>query len=191
VLELDADSTPDTANLTGPAEGPRAPFIRGERLLGQPVVFNDVVYFTTFVPSGDEVDCCSPGHGRILGVHYLGDLNPDEITNVDDVFRDPTNDEASAEVFQMDEGEIAFGVSVVRRPSCMRIIDDDIPDFAMASRAEYSLVVHNNSDPADDGAGAGPEGDDPEDPQTGFEELDLAAPPLQCYPDSWLSIMGL
>ena len=190
VLELDSGSTPETANLVGEIGSPRARFITGERMLGQPVVFNDIAYFTTFVPSGDEVDCCSPGHGRILGIHFVGDLDPENITFTDDVFRDPNNDDASIEVHEMDEGEIAFGVSVVRRPSCMEVSEDEIPDFAMASRAEYALVVHNNSDP-DDGAGAGPEGDDAEAPETGFEELALAAPPLQCYPDSWLSILGL
>jgi type IV pilus assembly protein PilY1 len=188
VLELDADSTPDRANLRGPADGPMAPFITGERLLGTPVIFNEVAYFSTFVPSSSTIDCCTPGHGRILGVHYVGSSDPLNATDTTDVFINPQNAAQSIEIDEMEEGEIAFGVSIVRRPSCMQVAADDIPDFAQSSRAEYRLVVHNNTDPDD--LGPPPPGS-PERPQTGFLELSLQTPPLQCYPDTWLSILGL
>lgn len=186
LVELDPDSTPDDANLNGPVDiGPRAPFVVGERMLGAPVIFDSVAYLTTFVPSSDLVDCCSPGHGRILGIHYIGDTNPDTLSDTDDVFRSRENREASVEIHEMGDNEFAFGVSVVRRPSCMEIRGDEIPDFAMARPAEYQLVVHNNADPdahGPDAAGA------PEEPETGYEQIGLAAPPLQAYPESWLSI---
>jgi type IV pilus assembly protein PilY1 len=186
LIEFTNDETPRDSNLDG--GGPNAPFVQGERLLGAPVVFDNIVYFTTFVPSGDDIDCCAPGHGRILGVHYIGDTTADNLSDTSDVVRDLANDELSIEVAELGDNEVAFGVSVTRRPSCSDITEEGFPDFASARPAEYQLTVHNNSRTNDPGGAAPVDG--VAEPLTGFEELNLATPPIQCSPDSWISLMG-
>jgi type IV pilus assembly protein PilY1 len=186
VAALDTGETPGSANLTGTDDD--RPFQPGERLMGSPVIFNEVAYFATFYPSTDETDCCQPGSGRVLGVHYIGDQY---IANKRDnvlLSRDDTS--LSLEVLNLDvsdeESEIAFGVSIVRQPSCMEIDAssyDYAPRLETASQAEYRLVVHDNSTPPDTGPDS--------DLQTGHSEVELPPPPRQCRPDTWVSIFGV
>jgi hypothetical protein len=42
----------------------------GERVTGQPVVFNGTAYFTTYTPSTDLPVCGIPGHSRVYGIHF-------------------------------------------------------------------------------------------------------------------------
>lgn len=161
----------------------------GERLLGWPVVFDEVAYFSTFVPSTDPDDCCSPGRGRIWGVHFTGD----DPNATNDVYRPPTTAEPtpSTEIALLPENSIAFGVSLVRQPSCFEFAEDAVADWDGVDRdrlgpstePRYSLVVHTNATPTAAAAG--------ETPETGFESFDLEAPQVTCQPDTWSSIFWL
>jgi hypothetical protein len=63
----DTSSTPDGAippNCTGKVNWVEDAFEAGEKVLARPVVFNYVVYFTTYVPSPD----CQAGRGYLWGL---------------------------------------------------------------------------------------------------------------------------
>ena len=96
----------------------------GEKLMGQPVIFNKAVYFATFVPYTNASDLCQFGAGRIWGVHYMS--------------KDPDKDGDEADFAMLDETEppdeeppfvrykqyfntIISGLTVVQRPSCLGI----------------------------------------------------------------------
>lgn len=187
-LNMDPSSVYSTANLDGVSGGTNSPFVVGERLMGSPVIFNETTYFTTFVPGADPDNCCMPGHGRILGIHYLGD-ETDDPTDTTDVLRSLEDRDLSIEVGTMDDNELSYGLAIVRRPSCVELTQEDtgewVPRLETAGEAEYDIVAHNNSAP-EDAIDA-----DTDVPETGFLELELPAPPLQCRPDSWVSIFGI
>lgn len=162
-------------------------FVTGERMMGSPVIFDNIAYFTTYVPANDPDDCCVAGYGRVLGVHMIGRrTTTGDVTDVIPSLDDSVPD---IELSLMGENEIAYGASIVRQPSCTTIeqdpsTDEWTPDLRGASRAAYKLVVHNNTQ-------IPPEIMTGEAPQTGFAEVELATPPVRCFPDSWASIFGL
>lgn len=104
----------------------------GEKLVGRPVVFNEVAYFTTFLPVSDPSvgDACNSGGSRIWGVDYEdreGENGVIETTYETDDFGKMGN-EAGAAMFIEDpyRGALLSGVKVVARPRCSPGLDYDV-----------------------------------------------------------------
>lgn len=55
------------------------PLAEGERQTGNPLIFDDVVYFPTFTHTEDS--SCGPGEGRIWAVDFVGDDDDEEVTD--------------------------------------------------------------------------------------------------------------
>lgn len=118
IPQLTARQIPDgTYPTSGTAGDPRLFWNVGEKMIGRPVVFDGVAYFTTFVPlndSGDD-DWCGDISSRIWAVSYnlpYTDARKGEFGK----FWDATN---SAWVpFKDFPGEVLSGVQVVKEPSC-------------------------------------------------------------------------
>jgi len=90
----------------------------GMRLMGQPIIYGGVTYFTTYIPQAD--DACSMGAGRIYGLDYVltdgaGDVPrprlPDE--------SDPYTYEPYQEIGSDATPAVPYGVQVASRPSCI------------------------------------------------------------------------
>jgi hypothetical protein len=96
----------------------------GEKLVGKPVVFDQVAYFTTFVPIyPPNGDACESGGSRIWGVQFdkrNGENGVWETSAADNHFgMFPYDDSAkSYKLFTWAPGDLLSGVSVVRRPQC-------------------------------------------------------------------------
>jgi len=101
-------------------------FNLGEKLLGRISVFDQVAYFTTFIPAlADELgsmDACLSGGSRIWGVNF--GPNP----SAAEPWSQASFGKLGGKVFEEYEGELLSGVKVVRRPSC-------------TGQAEFQLVA--------------------------------------------------
>jgi hypothetical protein len=93
-------------------------FARGEKLTGEPEIFNKKAFFTTFVENLD--DSCDGGSGRLYGVHFTerDDAAPDTDNAVAalDADGDPTT--LDMEKFISTGDSIPYGVQVIERPGC-------------------------------------------------------------------------
>jgi hypothetical protein len=104
----------------------------GEKLVGRPVVFNEVAYFTTFLPVSDPSvsDACNSGGSRIWGVDYeerKGENNVIEATyNTDDFGKLGVGANAAMFVETPYHGALLSGVKVVARPRCTTGLDYDV-----------------------------------------------------------------
>lgn len=102
----------------------------GEKLIGKPVVFDEVAYFTTFVPIEDPTleDACDTGTSRIWAVNYnakVGENSDDFDFNVKTDFTNPLNssfgyfvEDDKKRLYKNYPGDVLSGVQVVREPQC-------------------------------------------------------------------------
>jgi hypothetical protein len=104
----------------------------GEKLVGRPVVFNEVAYFTTFLPVSDPTvsDACNSGGSRIWGVDYedrQGENNVIETTYAGDDFGKMGDGTSMAMFVETPyHGALLSGVKVVARPRCTAGLDYDV-----------------------------------------------------------------
>lgn len=159
-------------------------FEPGEKLLGQPIVFDDVAYFSTFIPFTDADDYCVFGEGRIWGVDYMS--------------KDPNNDGDEADFAQLDEdglettaddkvlyldydNTLISGLTIVQRPSCMEVDTSMGVDFGMGQRETYELVAQVS----------GPGGTTQGHPsrQTTTINIRIPSPSFRNFADSWGSLI--
>lgn len=118
--ELDLETTPDLGAALYPAGTPFNTFrAAGQRVTGPINIFDSVVYFSTFVPSGEA---CEVGVSRVWGVHYTDDDEgrPVAAWNPDNLGGD--------EFFEQDDEAIIFGVAIGQQPSCRNTTEDTIND---------------------------------------------------------------
>jgi len=105
--------------------------LRGEKLMGAPVVFSNVAYFVTFAP--DVANACNPGVGWVWGVDYFRNDNDCMVPvgKLDlDNSAETTDDIVKKVRIGGDAGSsIPFGLTVARRPFCFDGLnaDDAIP----------------------------------------------------------------
>ncbi|MEZ4409468.1 MAG: PilC/PilY family type IV pilus protein [Polyangiales bacterium] len=120
--------TPNWEIRPGPQTTDRD-FFAGERLTGQLTLFNNVLYFGTFVPQSNTADPCQIGFARLWGVDMQADdpagsyypkprldLDGNTSTTADivRVTRDLNNNGT-----EMDDGnDLLFGVAVARNATC-------------------------------------------------------------------------
>ncbi|MCP4197497.1 MAG: hypothetical protein GY762_10155 [Proteobacteria bacterium] len=99
----------------------------GEKLIGRPTVFDEVAYFTTFVPMedaySDKQDACEAGSSRIWAL----DFNADGAAHGTNTGEDPGNspfgkfiaeEDGDTTMFVDYPGYLLSGTQVVRRPDC-------------------------------------------------------------------------
>ncbi len=100
----------------------------GEKLIGRPVVFDKVAYFTTFVPIedgyADKQDACEAGSSRIWALDYnIKETNiesdaSDYMTTNFGKFEPDTSVSPYTTMFVDYPGQLLSGTQVVRRPDC-------------------------------------------------------------------------
>ncbi|MGM0577017.1 MAG: PilC/PilY family type IV pilus protein [Myxococcota bacterium] len=123
-------------------------FAANEQLTGEPLVFDRIAYFTTYMV--DAADACAPGSGRLYGVHFSesgsGAGGEDNTLAALDADGDPTTQDTVHFVTLSDA--VPFGVQIVERPAC---IPESAGSGAPASpgssgagvqRGEMQLVVN-------------------------------------------------
>lgn len=90
-----------------------------ERMMGPPVIFSSVAYFTTFTPDLDVP--CSPGIGKLYGTAFD---RHDETANCATLLprlpdpNDPTGYVLSERIGTATTGAIPYGLTIVTRPAC-------------------------------------------------------------------------
>jgi hypothetical protein len=130
-------------------------FNLGEKLLGRIAVFNQVAYFTTFIPAlvdgGGAMDACQSGGSRIWGVSF--GKNP----SATEAWSEASFGKLGGKVFQEFENALLSGVKVVRRPSC-------------SGQAEFQLVSQRANPAATSTGGSG---DDSGPPQITSESVTI------------------
>lgn len=113
------DSNDTTAASVGPVKVPQAFWNVGEKLIGRPVIFDDVAYFTTYVPLADRhdiEDACDEGASRVWALDY-DTYNADaEIDSQAFIGKFKTGDNYVP--FYNYYHELFSGVQVVKRPQC-------------------------------------------------------------------------
>jgi hypothetical protein len=155
-------------------------FEPGEKLIGQPIVFDENAYFSTFMPYTDEDDYCVVGEGRIYGVHYkTKDPNQD---GVEDDFgqldEDGLETTADDKVMYLDyDNTLISGLTIIQRPSCMEIDTSAGVDFGYGKRDVFELVAQTS------GPGGTTEGHPSR--QTSTINLRIPAPEFRNFADSW------
>jgi len=116
----------------------------GEKLLGQPVVFNKIAYFTTFIPYTDPADLCKFGAGRIWGVHYMS-KDPNEDGDTSDfamLDADAVPDGAGdLRLYLQYFNTIISGLTLVQRPSCLGIDPMTGLPLNKGSQETYEIVA--------------------------------------------------
>jgi Tfp pilus tip-associated adhesin PilY1 len=130
-------------------ELPELPDLECERMMGQPVIFSSVAYFTTFTPNPET--SCSAGIGRLYGAAF--DSHRDNCSQMVPKLnssQDPTKMVVTELIGTTTSGSIPYGLSVVTRPACSSgeaISGSTNPSggsgapFALAALAVPQLVV--------------------------------------------------
>jgi hypothetical protein len=168
----------DLTSLATAAEGAMRP---GEKLTGVPIVFDDVAYFSTFVPLANPSDACTMGEGRIWGVTY----NYKDTSEGDDVsaWRALDNDGAlggTTSLFRAYPSTYIAGLTILQRPSCFDATagTPPSPGLGSASRETFELVaqVSQTQDAL------------PSFRQVPTATIQIPTPPITNFADSWGSV---
>ncbi|MGM0557981.1 MAG: hypothetical protein ACQEVA_16465 [Myxococcota bacterium] len=132
------------------SDGSNGPVLR-EKLTGQPVVFNNAVYFTTYAVPGEDV--CLAGRSRIWGLKFEGEVDTagDLTGNIEGVW-DPTDGEfdstgvtfgpgSPAEWFSPEQELLIRGLAVTLGPSCSTNVDGSSGGFNESSDRKPTLIA--------------------------------------------------
>lgn len=169
------------------------PFTGGERVSGPMSLFNSVLYFSSFMPTGAGA-LCSSGNSKIWGVDYILSKDKDEkganIPSTGPLARleeeDGSIPENGIEVVGEDnQATIVFGIGIRQKPSCFEegeIFED--PWFGSQMTRQnvtgggFELVVQT-----------GTGGDHQNAAVTKTYSRDLPTPPTMTRIDSWAAII--
>jgi len=123
----------------------------GEIFTGEPIVFDQVAYFTTV--AAPESGLCAIGAGRIWGVHYTGyEASPviDDVEPMLDVNDDPLIETLA--LYQEYEGAELYGLQIVQRAACT----DSVFNYApWLGDTEDGASIPGGGVPSPDGSGEG------------------------------------
>jgi type IV pilus assembly protein PilY1 len=154
----------------------------GEKLTGQPIIFNKITYFTTFVPYTNAANLCEYGAGRIWGVHYMkedpnddGDTSDFGMLDTDGV---PDGD-GTLEEYMEYTNTIISGLTVVQRPSCLGIDPDSGLPLSSGAQEVYQIVAQASGS---GGVKAGPQ-------QTPTITIQIPSPVYRNLAESWGSLL--
>jgi type IV pilus assembly protein PilY1 len=152
--------------------------VNGEKLTGVPIVFNNVAYFSTFVPIADRsLDCCEVGVGRIWGLVYDND-DPDGDGDTSDwagLDQDGLLETEEADLFREWDNTYIAGLNILQRPSCIDTGIPPAPGLGGGSRESFQIVAQVG--------GAG--GSHVANQQVPTITIDIPTPPILNYADSW------
>ncbi|NOZ02351.1 MAG: hypothetical protein GXP54_10740 [Deltaproteobacteria bacterium] len=93
--------------------------LKGEKLMGSPVVYSNVTYFVTFAP--DVANACNPGVGWVWGIDYFrhGDDCMEPVPMLDHDGNVMTHDMVKkVRIGGLTGASIPYGLTVARRPAC-------------------------------------------------------------------------
>lgn len=94
--------------------------LKGEKMMGSPVLFSNVAYFVTFAP--DVANACNPGVGWIWGLDYYGTdgdcMTPYPMLDQDGSALTQNDRVAKVRIGGIGGKAIPYGLTVARRPSC-------------------------------------------------------------------------
>jgi len=94
--------------------------LKGEKLMGSPVLFSNVAYFVTFAP--DVANACSPGVGWIWGLDYYRTdedcMMPYPMLDLDGSALTQNDKVPKVRIGGISGKAIPFGLTVASRPSC-------------------------------------------------------------------------
>jgi len=154
----------------------------GEKLMGQPIIFNKVAYFTTFVPYTNAANLCEYGAGRIWGVHYMkedpnddGDKSDFGMLDTDGV----PDGQGTLEKYLQYTNTIISGLTVVQRPSCLGIDPDSGLPLSSGAAEVYQIVAQASGS---GGVQAGPQ-------QTPTITIQIPSPLYKNVAESWGALL--
>ena len=117
----------------------------GDKLTGDPVIFDSVVYWPTFQPAGDV---CDFGRGRLWAGSFVNPYNPANVYQGPDPMVDLRLDEdPDADVVaSLGNNSVIYGVEIALRPSCVNIdTDGGAYDYSGSASQEPQLIVQTGS----------------------------------------------
>ena len=93
------------------------PLNNGSRVTGNLVLFNGIVYFSTYSPLVNNSNACSIGYGSIWGVDYLASSNGGPVAR----YAVDPNDLSQGYVanVKQPDGTLIFGISLNQIPTCI------------------------------------------------------------------------
>jgi type IV pilus assembly protein PilY1 len=159
----------------------------GEKLTGTPIVFNNVAYFTTFLPITDSMDYCKMGEGRIWGVVYNDDDPDNDGDHSDWGALVDENPPAGAPTegctgtnpctYVGYSNSYIAGLNVLQRPACSDASVPPIPGLGGATRETFEIV-------AQVGGGSSVGSRHPSQ-QVPTITIQIPTPAIANYADSW------
>jgi len=196
-IGYNANGTIDNDNITATVNW-KLTLDRGEKLTGEPIIFDRVAYFPTFMP--DKSDVCSFGRGRIYAVDYVGDdpASEDDVISqftADDVANNAsavvTLDASAQRYVELEPNSVIFGLEIASRPSCTPDTPDNLDsDSAAASRVDpanstndLELIVQTGRSQST----TAPPGNASKINQVSFK---LDRPPTAAFATSWAQVLN-
>ncbi len=171
----------DLDSIVDPEEQALGP---GEKLTGVPIVFDQVAYFSTFVPFASAASACEMGAGRIWGVlfDYQDENETDDVAAWAELEAvDPaTGTTLPKQLFQSYAGTYIAGLTVVQRPSCFDASSTSPPSPGLGSVSRESFEVVAQVSKAVDAL--------PPGRQVNTVTIEIPTPPMTNFTDSWGSV---
>ncbi|MDJ0762311.1 MAG: PilC/PilY family type IV pilus protein [Myxococcota bacterium] len=153
-IETEMEKTHITSSgWSGTSPDPVYMFNVGEKMIGRPVIFDGVAYFTTFVPIENPIDVqdtCAAGTSRLWALEYDAAVCKDvgECDYIPEDFEDPENtpigqfvENGQNRLFRNYRGELLSGVQVARAPTCDNM---DNPAFELRLQRSSSEATSGN-----------------------------------------------
>ena len=144
-----------------PDSGPKYFHNVGEKLIGRPVVFDGVAYFTTFIPIENPAeiqDSCESGTSRIWAVDYdakvcdtVGDCDfvPGDSDDPTDTVLGKFIEDGNSLLFRNYPQSLFSGVQVVRRPTCNDFGEDVFMLKVQKANANATIPQEGQAPPDD------------------------------------------
>lgn len=166
--------------------------LNGEHVLGPLELMAETVYFSTWKPAEMEAAACEGGNSTVWGLHYLQPADPEKPGDggrgaLTFQGRDPARYQTATEL-GLEPGTVIFGVAIEFVPSCY---DTSQPsdNFTGGSRTAVSRPSASQMQLVFQTTGTATSGQQDLNFKTGFEALNLAAPPIASTIESWAALL--
>jgi hypothetical protein len=156
----------------------------GEKLTGSPLIFDEVAYFSTFIPSeiGNECNMCEVGRGRVWGIDYEGN-DPEVVNDIlprYDNDGDPLTLDDLVRYKDLGSNAVIFGIAIVKRPTCS--LEEEIQEQGGRIRPQITQIREGNIELV---VQTGEGGTPAQGGKTRVFTQTLRPPESLTYPDSW------
>jgi len=159
------------------------PLSDGTRVTGPLVLFNGVVYFSTYSPPDAITNACSPGNGAIWGVDYLAAVNGSPVARYPVDVNDPSQGYVTNVV--QPNGVTVFGVAVMQTPTCIET--QTFSDPYLGNRISVSNANDGRFELVFQSGGTG--GSFVDNSKTKTVTRTLSSPRQTTRVDSWASVL--